>query len=199
MNIKEVEKEVGIRKANIRYYEEQGLITPNRNSENNYRNYTREDIDCLEKIKGLRLLGITVAEIKALQEGSISLDAAMSKRIFEIEQEIAELGEVKEICQLLKEHNQSYETLDISLMVMRNSLSLKKGVTFMKLDKRKNYEEAFQRAKDILGYFVLLIVVPTNFLNLFSYSLPKWMTWLSAGGVGVIGTIAIIMFLLMSV
>lgn len=37
MKIKDVEKQVGISKANIRFYEEEGLIHPARNQENNYR------------------------------------------------------------------------------------------------------------------------------------------------------------------
>ena len=36
MKIQDVEKQVGISKANIRFYEEEGLIHPARNQENNY-------------------------------------------------------------------------------------------------------------------------------------------------------------------
>ena len=85
MNIKEVEKEVGIRKANIRYYEEQGLVTPMRNAENNYRDYSEEDVICLKKIKVLRLLGISVAEIKAVQNRDTALNTVVQSRISEIE------------------------------------------------------------------------------------------------------------------
>lgn len=38
MKIKEVEQQTGITKANNRYYESQGLISPNRES-NGYRTY----------------------------------------------------------------------------------------------------------------------------------------------------------------
>lgn len=37
MNIKEVEKITGLTKANIRFYEEEGLVQPKRNEQNNYR------------------------------------------------------------------------------------------------------------------------------------------------------------------
>ena len=40
MNIKEVEKVTGLTKANIRFYEEEGLVCPKRNEQNNYRIYT---------------------------------------------------------------------------------------------------------------------------------------------------------------
>ena len=50
MTIKEVEEQVGIKKTNIRYYEEAGLITPDRDRENNYRSYSMEDVELLEEI-----------------------------------------------------------------------------------------------------------------------------------------------------
>ena len=39
MNIKEVEERTGISRQNIRYYEKQGLLHPERNLENDYRVY----------------------------------------------------------------------------------------------------------------------------------------------------------------
>ena len=52
MNIKEVEKVTGLTKANIRFYEEEGLVCPKRNEQNNYRIYTEVEIKRLqEKIK----------------------------------------------------------------------------------------------------------------------------------------------------
>lgn len=44
MNIKEVEKVTGLTKANIRFYEEEGLVCPKRNEQNNYRIYTEVDL-----------------------------------------------------------------------------------------------------------------------------------------------------------
>lgn len=51
MKIKDVEKQVGISKANIRFYEEEGLIHPARNQENNYREYSKADVEQLQEIK----------------------------------------------------------------------------------------------------------------------------------------------------
>ena len=58
MKINEVEALVGISKKSIRFYEEEGLLTPKRNSENGYRNYCGEDVETLRKIKALRKLGL---------------------------------------------------------------------------------------------------------------------------------------------
>ena len=63
MTIKEVEEKVGIKKTNIRFYEEAGLLRPERSKENNYRIYSQADVDILEKIKFLRSLGISVEDI----------------------------------------------------------------------------------------------------------------------------------------
>lgn len=49
MKINEVERLVGITKKNIRFYEEQGLLNPDRNRENGYRDYSEEDVQTLEQ------------------------------------------------------------------------------------------------------------------------------------------------------
>ena len=69
MKIKDVEKRVGITKANIRYYEKEGLLSPVRDQENNYREYSEGDVKRLEQIKVLRALGISIADIKELNTG----------------------------------------------------------------------------------------------------------------------------------
>ena len=44
MNINELERLTGITRQNIRFYEKKGLLHPMRNSENNYREYSQEDL-----------------------------------------------------------------------------------------------------------------------------------------------------------
>ena len=51
MFINEVEHLVGLSKKSIRYYEENGLLNPSRNKENDYRIYQEEDIRKLEEWK----------------------------------------------------------------------------------------------------------------------------------------------------
>ena len=62
LNIKEVEKLTNITKQNIRYYERQGLIFPKRNPENDYREYSEQDIRQLKIIKILRKLDMPIEE-----------------------------------------------------------------------------------------------------------------------------------------
>ena len=49
MTIREIEALSGMTRANIRFYESEGLLTPNR-MENGYRDYTRSDFDTLHKM-----------------------------------------------------------------------------------------------------------------------------------------------------
>ena len=99
MKIKDVEKQVGISKANIRFYEEEGLIHPARNQENNYREYSEADVEQLQEIKKLRLIGIPVQEIKEIYENRLTLQEALSRRLDEIEKEERTLKETKLTCQ----------------------------------------------------------------------------------------------------
>ena len=65
MTSKEMEARSGVARANIRYYEAEGLLTPAR-LKNGYRDYSEADLEILEKIKLLRRLGVSVEELKAM-------------------------------------------------------------------------------------------------------------------------------------
>lgn len=63
MTIKELETLLGMTRANIRFYEQEGFLCPQRR-ENNYRIYSQEDVDTLRKIKLLRQLGLPLDTIR---------------------------------------------------------------------------------------------------------------------------------------
>ena len=98
MKIKEVESITGLLRGNIRFYEDEGLLHPAR-SGNNYREYSEADVRRLEEIKKLRLLGISIEEIKSLYDEKLSLQEVMQKRLAQIEKEKEELAEVHKLCQ----------------------------------------------------------------------------------------------------
>ena len=66
MTIKEVEKLTGLTAKSIRYYEDKGLVTVERNEENDYRSYSEVEVNRLKKIKLLRYLEFSVEEVKEL-------------------------------------------------------------------------------------------------------------------------------------
>ena len=61
MTIKEMEQRSGLQRANIRFYEEEGLLCPQR-LENGYRNYSDSDLQQLRRIRLLRTLGLGLEE-----------------------------------------------------------------------------------------------------------------------------------------
>ena len=63
MKINQVEELAGIAKKNIRFYEEEGLLTPGRNPANGYREYSLEDVALLKKIRLLRKLSVPIGDI----------------------------------------------------------------------------------------------------------------------------------------
>ena len=86
MNIKEIEERSGLTRANIRYYEQEGLIAPARR-ENKYRDYSEEDLETLLRVALLRSLGFSLDEIRRLQSGELELAAAMRERSAALESE----------------------------------------------------------------------------------------------------------------
>lgn len=78
MGIKEVEKQTGISSQNIRFYERQGLLSPERNPENGYRMYGEEEVEQLKRIKLFRKLDMPVEDIRRLFSGKQSLQEALT-------------------------------------------------------------------------------------------------------------------------
>ena len=65
MNIGEVEKRAGLPAKTIRYYEEIGLVRPDRR-ENGYRSFSEQDIHRLRFVQRARSLGFSVEECRRL-------------------------------------------------------------------------------------------------------------------------------------
>lgn len=82
MTTHEVEEMLGITKQTLIYYEKEGFITPQRDS-NNYRNYLKKELDILELILLLRSMEISIDEIKLILNNQLSIrDALKTKKEF---------------------------------------------------------------------------------------------------------------------
>ena len=68
MTIKEMEEKCGMSRTNIRFYESEGLIHPQRR-ENGYREYTPEDARMLRKVRLLRSMDVPLEQVKAVASG----------------------------------------------------------------------------------------------------------------------------------
>ena len=116
MTIKDVENKVGITKANIRYYENEGLISPKRNDTNNYREYSQQDIEQLERIKVLRVLGVPISDIRDLKDGKLNLDAVMENRLKLLHEEEQNLEAVRRVCENLRQCHLPFDSVSESIL-----------------------------------------------------------------------------------
>lgn len=68
MKTKELAEKTGLRERTIRFYEEQGLLTPKMEFRNgrNFREYTESDAERLKTIATLRRSGFTIEEIRSM-------------------------------------------------------------------------------------------------------------------------------------
>lgn len=101
MNIQELEKKTEVTRQNIRFYERKGLLHPNRNASNNYREYTEEDVKILQNIRLLRKLDVSIEDIRDVLEGNTRLDTLMEKHLEELKARQQELEAGISICQKL--------------------------------------------------------------------------------------------------
>lgn len=115
MKIKEVEALVGIKKTNIRFYEREGLLNPERSEENNYREYSEEDVRRLEQIKMLRMLDIPTADIRLLFDEKIEMQEVMERRLENIDREEQALQEMRQLCQTIITKQINLDSMDESI------------------------------------------------------------------------------------
>ena len=111
MNIREIERQLGIPRANIRYYEKEGLLHPARGS-NNYRAYSEKDVETLRKIRLLRRLDMPIETIRAVQAGEVPLAEAVARQERLLENEAAKLDEAREVCRSMLADRVTYAALE---------------------------------------------------------------------------------------
>lgn len=112
MLIRDLEMKSGLDRATIRFYEREGLITPER-KENGYRDYTEENLNHLMKIKLLRQLGMGLDKIKELQSGKTDLQSVLTDQIHILERRIKEAQHARLVCMQMQTDRASYGTLDV--------------------------------------------------------------------------------------
>lgn len=111
MNIQEVEGRTGLSRANIRFYEKEGLIAPER-QENGYRNYSQDDVEALLRIKLLRELGFSLQAVGQVQRGEADFQTLLAQRIRETEREELRQQSIRSVCTSMREAGAQYATLN---------------------------------------------------------------------------------------
>jgi len=142
MKINEVETLAGISKKNIRFYEEQGLLSPKRNSENGYRDYGEAEVDTLRRIKLLRKLGISIEDIRRMLSGEHTVADGMRRHLITLERERRNLELSAELCRELQTEDAPLSELDAASLLERMDALERGGAAFrdkQKTDMRQRY------------------------------------------------------------
>lgn len=135
MKIYQVEELVGISKKNIRFYEDQGLLNPSRNPQNDYREYSLKDVKTLEMIKLLRKLSVPIEEIRLLQKGSMTFSSCMTQQIERIEKEEQNVQVIKELCVRLRDEQGDMNSLDAQVYLSQMEKMEMEGTKFVDIQK----------------------------------------------------------------
>ena len=111
MTIREVESRCGMDRANIRFYEREGLLAAPRLS-NGYRDYTEENVRTLLRIRLLRSLHVSLEDIRALQTGEKELPQTLRDQIGQLAREEADAAAAGRVCREIEAEHVSFSELD---------------------------------------------------------------------------------------
>ncbi len=111
MTIKELEKESGLSRSTIRFYEKQGLFVIHREG-NGYRDYSSEDLLLLKKIYLFRMLGVSVEHLRELIQKQRSYDQILTAQRNLNHDQSADAALKSEICGRMQRDCPSFEQLE---------------------------------------------------------------------------------------
>lgn len=127
MNIKQASEASGVSSRNIRYYEQEGLLCPARNPENDYRIYTDQDVRTLKLIRALRMLDMPLEDIRAVLQGSLSLASAAGRQAERLQKRTRELEAAIHFCADLQQRNENASTMDVDACLTQMQSEPAKG------------------------------------------------------------------------
>lgn len=119
MTIKEASEQSGVSSRNIRYYEQAGLLHPDRNPENEYRVYTPQHIRTLKLIRALRMLDMPLEDIHQILEGRLPLAEAAAQQAARLQERARKLETALQFCTDLQHQGACAASLDIDAYLAR--------------------------------------------------------------------------------
>ena len=168
MKINEVEALVGITKKNIRFYEEKGLLSPSRNSENGYRDYGQAEVEELRRIKLLRKLGVPLEEIRRMQSGTHTVGDGMRRHLVSLERDRDNLEQAIRLCAGLTDRQERLGDLDAGSILKEMEAMEQGGATFQN-----------KQRQDVRIRYVAPVVI-TVLMVLLMGSVAGLILWLTA-------------------
>ena len=131
MNINDLERLTGITKQNIRFYEKKGLLHPKRNSTNNYREYTEDDLAALNTIKLFRKLDLPLEDIGKIFSEEASLNTTLENHLKVLQERKQRLNACIEICKDLVDTD--FDSLDVNQSLNKMNVIEQNGGKFMSI------------------------------------------------------------------
>lgn len=123
-------KNLGLTRETLRYYEEIGLITPERNPSNQYREFTFSDVSHLLSIDFYRKRGFTSLEIRELKKSGKQADSlcCLNKKIENLQEniqvqqrELKHLNDTKQFYEYAENSNGKFRVKEFPLYVVLQS------------------------------------------------------------------------------
>ena len=195
MRIKEVEELVGITKKNIRFYEKEGLLTPGRELENSYRDYTDEDVKRLRVIKLLRKLDMPISAISDVLENRQSLPEALHLHSLLLEEQRCGIVNAQRVCRLISESGEDLAQLDTEHYlseILRGEENSTELVDIHRRDTVKKYRESVIVSIVIVALLLVLAVFLINLKNAGSMSTGVLLACSAIIAIVLVGVIAAI-------
>lgn len=119
MNMKQASQRSGVSPQNIRYYEREGLLCPQRNPNNGYRQYSDNDLHTLKLIRILRMLDMPLDDIRSVLEGTAALPQVLQSQEQRLQAQAEQLQAAIHFCRELKTSVQNAEQLDVDACLTR--------------------------------------------------------------------------------
>ncbi len=184
MNSKEIERCTGLPRANIRYYEDEGLLTPAR-LPNGYRDYSEEDVTTLKRIALLRELDVSIEEIRRLQRREVTLKEVLSRRFTDLGRKRQTAEDARALCGRLFAENAAYDTLSPEKYALPRAGQIEKEPEAAPVEDN-SVRRAAARLFDLVLYAGLstAVIAPLRWVTLWGGSpVPALLKWLLAAAI----------------
>ncbi|MBE5958670.1 MAG: MerR family transcriptional regulator [Lachnospiraceae bacterium] len=184
MKIKEVETATGLTQKSIRLYEAKGLIEVARNADNDYRDYSEENVEKLKYIKLYRYLGFSIEEIKGILYDKNEALKSLREMIETIKDEKEKIDERDSICRKLIEKEMQFEKDELEAYLER--------VNLVETDEFKEFKKVVRDVgmTSTLEFIIQLMIGIAPIISLFiNISYKKYNVLFVSAVMSIVGTV----------
>lgn len=133
MRIGEIAEKIGLSISNIRFYEKKGLIGPNREDDNKYRNYTDSDLKRLQLIILYRKIDLSVEMIGKILNNEVSAEDVLEQHMIDLKSKQQMLQSSMDLCRKMID-DQAFDVIDVNYYLNYVKEEEANGRVFEKID-----------------------------------------------------------------